>query len=115
MLSLLGPRVWRDITDAATTSKHPAHAAVAYFGQHGDVLLPLRRGSALVVDASIPTLSAGATCPAALTRLQRQGVAIYSAQYLHAKVYAFDTVAFIGSANASSRSDRTLIEAMMRV
>jgi hypothetical protein len=35
-----------------------------------------------------------------------KGVDIYSAQYLHAKVFAFDKVAFVGSANASLNSSR---------
>jgi hypothetical protein len=89
--------------------------AVAYFGQKGDSLLPLPPGSALVADASIATLTVGSTCPAAFDRLRKKGVDIYSAQHLHAKVYAFDTVAFIGSANVSSRSETTLIEAVLRV
>jgi hypothetical protein len=42
-------------------------------------------------------------------------VDIYSAQDLHAKVYAFDDVAFIGSANASRRSEISLIEAVVKV
>jgi hypothetical protein len=50
-----------------------------------------------------------------LEKLRKLGIDIYSAQYLHAKVYAFDNVAFIGSANASDRSKHTLIEAVLRV
>lgn len=115
MLTLLTPRVWKEITSAAAHCKYPAHVAVAYFGQRGDRLLPLSAGSSLVIDASIPTLAAGSTCPAALERLRKKGVGIFSAQDLHAKVYAFDKVAFVGSANASQRSDKTLIEAVLRV
>jgi len=49
-----------------------------------------------------------------LKRLQRRGVIIYSAANLHAKVYLFDGVAFIGSANVSDRSAGMLTEAMVR-
>lgn len=115
MITLLTPRVWKEITNAAAHCIKPAHVAVAYFGANGDKLLPLPKGSSLVVDASIPTLAKGSTCPKALERLRKTGADIYSAQHLHAKVYAFDNVVFIGSANASNRSQRTLIETILRV
>jgi hypothetical protein len=114
MITLLTPRVWKEITAAAVISK-AAHVAVAYFGAAGDKLLPLTKGSSIVVDATLPTLAAGSTCPMALERLRKRGTDIYSAQHLHAKVYAFDSVAFVGSANASNRSQFTLIEAVLRV
>jgi hypothetical protein len=115
LLSLLTPRVWKAISDAVAHSKHPAHVAVAYFSEKGDRLLPLPTGSALVVDASISTIATGSTSPAALDRMRKRGTVIYSAQDLHAKVYAFRDVAFIGSANVSHRSELTLIEAVLRV
>src|SRR6266852_1676132 len=113
MITLLTPRVWKDITYAAAKCKLAAHVAVAYFSDRGDRLLPLPKGSSLVVDASISTLAVGSTCPAALERLRKKGVDIYSAKDLHAKVYAFDDVAFIGSANVSRRSEISLIEAVL--
>ena len=110
---LVAPKVWDEITGAALDAKQPAHAAMAYFGANGDRLLPLLPGSQLVVDASIPTIAAGGTSPAALARLKNRGVEIYSAQYLHAKVVAFDRIAFVGSANASAHSSNLLIEAVL--
>jgi hypothetical protein len=115
MITLLTSRVWNDIKSAAAKCKKPAHVAVAYFGEKGDSFLPIPAGSSLVVDASISTVAAGSTSPAALARLQKQGINIYSTQYLHAKVYVFDNVAYIGSANVSLRSEKTLIEAVLRV
>jgi len=115
MISLLTSDVWINISRESARSKRPSHVAVAYFGQKGDTLLQLRPGSALVVDATIPTVSAGATSPAALERLRKKGVNVYSAEALHAKVYAFDKVAFVGSANASGRSEGTLIEGVVRI
>jgi hypothetical protein len=114
VLALLTSKVWTEISRESAKCKCPAHVAVAYFGQAGDRLLELRPGSEIVVDATISTISSGGTCPAALERLRQKGVNVYSAQALHAKVYAFDNVAFIGSANASSRSQMTLIEALVR-
>src|SRR5579884_2935049 len=104
MTSFVGPNVWAEITAAAKASNKPAFVAVAYFGQKGDGLLPLAKNSTLVVDASINTVSSGGTCPAALRQLLKRGVKIFSAQNLHAKVFVFDGVAFVGSANASTRS-----------
>lgn len=114
MLELVTPRVWNDITSAAQTATVPSMAAVAYFGNVGDKLLPLRSGSSLVVDATMSTVAAGSTCPHTLLRLHKSGVKIFSAKHLHAKFYAFDTIAFVGSANASLRSHKQLIEAVVR-
>lgn len=115
MLDLLTPRVWGDIQKAASNSKHPSHIAVAYFGERGDRLLPLHDGSSLVVDASIATVASGSTSPAALERMRKKGARIFTVEHLHAKVYAFRDVAFVGSANTSQRSERTLLEAVLRV
>jgi hypothetical protein len=115
MIALVAPRVWANITNAAKECRVPARVAVAYFGESGDRLLPLVPGSAIVVDASIPTVAAGATCPPALEQLRRKGTDIYSAQFLHAKVFVFDNLVFVGSANASRQSDRRLIEAVLRL
>lgn len=113
--ALVTTDVWTEISKAASNSKIPAHVAVAYFGQQGHKLLPLLKGSSLVVDASIISVAQGSTCPAALEQLRRKGVDIYSTQYLHAKVFAFDRVAVVGSANVSQHSASTLIEALLKV
>jgi hypothetical protein len=42
-------------------------------------------------------------------------VGVFAATALHAKVFAFDKVAFVGSCNASRRSESTLQEAVVRV
>jgi hypothetical protein len=112
---LLTADVWHEISRAATENAKPAQVAVAYFGQDGARLLPLSKGSSLVVDASLLTVAQGATCPAALEQLRKKGVEIYSSQYLHAKAFAFDKVGFVGSANASSHSASMLIEAVLKV
>jgi hypothetical protein len=90
------------------------NAAVAYFGQGASKLLPLSPSSRLVVDASDGAVKSGQTCPADLKVMQKHGVTIYSVPNLHAKVYAFDGFAFIGSANASNHSRDTLLEAMIQ-
>jgi hypothetical protein len=113
-VDILTPRVWPEITAAAHAATTPSFAAIAYFGAKGDELLPLLPGSSLVVDATTPTVAAGSTCPDALRRLQVKGVRVFSAKHLHAKMIAFDKIAFVGSANASAHSRDTLIEAVVK-
>ena len=114
-MSFLTDRIWNEITTRARSSTRPAHVAVAYLGAQGDQLLPLTPESLLVVDASLGMVRAGSTNPDALARLQSRGIHIFSAQRLHAKVFAFDRVGFVGSTNASSNSRSNLIEAAFKV
>jgi hypothetical protein len=113
--TLVTTNVWNEITAAASSATKSSHVAVAYFGSKGPSLLPLLKGSALVADVSIPTVAQGSTSPAALNQLRKAGVDIYSVQYLHAKVFAFEAVAFVGSTNASQRSATTLVEAVLKI
>lgn len=105
-------RIWPEITAAAKKASR-ADVAVAYFGEGGAKLLPLKKGSRLVVDASEGRVKAGGTCPAELLKLHNTGVAVYSVPNLHAKVFAFPRRAFIGSTNVSSRSGAFLLEAVV--
>src|SRR6266478_5228908 len=95
--------VWKSITASAKAARKPALVAVAYFGQGASKLMPLPAGSRLVIDASEGAVKSGQTHPADLIRLQKRGVVIYSYPLLHAKVYAFDGFAFVGSARAFVR------------
>jgi hypothetical protein len=86
---------------------------VAYFGKGADKLLPIGRGSCLVVDASDEAVKSGQTCPASLLRLLKKGVRIYSSERLHSKVFVFGRRAFVGSANVSKNSRDKLAEALI--
>lgn len=112
---LYSTAVWRHITAAAKIASKPSYAAVAYFGSTGDKLLPLRKGSKLVVDASLGAVTTGITDPKALRRLHNRGVSVFSMPLLHAKAFAFDSVGFVGSSNASSNSAKRLIEANIAI
>src|SRR6266849_1013159 len=111
-LRLMTTGIWDALAKAARRSKKPAHVAVAYFGKGAADLLPLPAGSRLVVDASEAAVKSGQTHPADLERMRRRKATIYSVQNLHAKVFAFDKAIFIGSANASKHSAKTLQEAV---
>lgn len=115
MSNLITKSPWGFISAAARQAKKPSQVAVAYLGQSGDGLLPLSNGSSLVVDASLPAVRAGITFPGALQKLQKRGVRIFVAPLLHSKVFAFDDIGFVGSTNASKRSQNYLSEAVVKV
>ena len=74
-------------------------------------MLPLPKGSKLVVDASKAAVGSGQTNPSELLILLKKGVEIYSYAGLHAKVFVIGSQLFIGSTNVSGRSQERLQEA----
>ena len=112
---LITADVWAALTKAARQSKKPANVAVAYFGRGAAGLLHLPPKSQLVVDASEATVRNGQTHPKDLSRMRRRKVAVYSAQNLHAKIFAFGNSVFVGSANVSKHSANVLQEAVVRI
>jgi len=77
-------------------------------------LLALRKGDTVVVDASEAAVKSGQTNPAVLQDWLKSGVAIYSQPQLHAKVFVFGSVLFVGSTNVSRNSQEILHEAVLR-
>ncbi|MEI6072013.1 MAG: phospholipase D family protein [Verrucomicrobiae bacterium] len=110
----ISQKIWPTLTKASRGSRQKCAVAVAYFGAGADALLPLPKGSRLVVDASERAVASGQTCPADLMKLVTRGVAVYSVPNLHAKVFVLGRAAFIGSANVSNRSATQLVEAVVR-
>jgi hypothetical protein len=103
---------WERITKLARQTSS-AKVAVAYLGQGGSNLLPLKPGSVLVVDLSKAAVRSGQTCPDEIIRLLRKGVEVHSCSNLHAKVFVFGRRAVVGSTNASRNSEQALIEAVV--
>lgn len=114
MTQFLGGSVWTPITEAAGRSRWRAHAAVAYFGTGASKLLPLPKGSQLVVDASEASVKQGRTSPKELLKMLDRDVEVFSVGNLHAKVFVIGRTAFIGSANVSRHSKVGLVEAVMK-
>ena len=110
--NLVTDRPWSQLTASAKRSR--GICAVAYFGRGASKLLPLKSGSILVVDASERAVRSGQTSPADLLNLIRNGVKVFSVGNLHAKVYAFSGVGFVGSTNVSRSSADGLVEAIVR-
>lgn len=96
-------------------SRHPArcHVAVAYFGAGASKLLPLKKGSVLIVDMSERAVGSGQTKPLEVLRLINEGVEVHSVANLHAKVFVIGAHALVGSTNVSYSSAKTLIEAVL--
>lgn len=111
---LSGDKAWACIRDAARSG--PAYVAVAWWGSEMSRLLPLRKGSVLVVRADRATMEQGQTNPWELEKLFKAGVRIFPLSNLHAKVFVFPKLAVIGSMNASANSwQGKLLEAAVEV
>lgn len=110
----LGTNIWSGLTAEAKRFNGKSFVAVAYFGTGAAKRLPLKKGSILVVDASDKAVKSGQTNPAELIKLRKLGVRIFSMSNLHAKVFVFGGVAFVGSTNVSENSEDVYSEASIR-
>ena len=110
----LGADIWTALTAEAKRFDGKSFVAVAYLGTGAAKRLPLKRGSILVVDASDSAVKSGQTNPAELMKLRRRGVRVFSMPNLHAKVFVFGGVAFVGSTNVSDNSGDVYTEASIR-
>src|SRR3990167_4333385 len=81
--------LWQTLAARVKDARH-VDAAIAFFGQGGAKLLPLRRGDRLVVDMSPATVRAGGTDPREVEKLMRRGVRAFTRRNLHAKVVVAD-------------------------
>jgi hypothetical protein len=103
--------IWAKIT--ATVKQKPSRCfvAVAYFGTGASKLLPLGKGSTLIVDMSQAAVGSGQTNPSEILKLVNRGVDVHSVENLHAKVFVVGEQVFIGSTNVSNSSAHGLVEA----
>jgi hypothetical protein len=102
--------LWSKLTEKVAAARH-VDAAIAYFGQGGAKLLPLRKGDRLVVDMSPKTVKAGSTDPREVEKLMQRQVQVFTRRNLHAKLVIADNAVISGSANVSKHSQRDLDEA----
>jgi hypothetical protein len=101
---------WQTLAARLKSAPH-VDAAIAYFGQGGAKLFPLRRGDRIVLDMSVATVQAGATDPREVEKLIRRGVRAFTRRNLHSKMVVAGNCVIAGSANVSQRSYRLLDEA----
>ena len=110
---LITKSIWSRLTSESKKCRSKSVVAVAYFSKGAASMLPLLKGSILLVDASEKAVKSGQTCPAELLKLYYKGVKIYSKDWLHAKMFVFGNSLYIGSTNASSNSTK-LTEAIIK-
>ena len=113
MTQLITNNIWQTLTSALKNTNGKSIVAVAYFGQNGAKMLPLKKGDILVVDASEKALKTGQTCPDELLKLYNKGVQVYSFDNLHAKLFLIGNVLYCGSTNVSGNSAKRLKEAIL--
>ena len=115
MVKFVGSHPWAAIEkDLKKPTRKPVIVVIAYVAADAPGMLHLRKGDALVCEASDATVASAATNADALRRIRQRGVTVFSVQGLHAKVIASRDFAWVGSANAS-RSSQSLIEASVRI
>lgn len=102
--------LWETISSQIKAARR-VDAAIAYFGQGGAKLLPLRTGHRLVVDMSPATVRAGGTDPREVQKLIGRDVELFTRRNLHAKIVVADNTVISGSANVSRHSQQVLDEA----
>lgn len=107
MQRVISRDLWQVIRRLARKASR-RRAAISYVTRD---LVGFKAGDVLVVDASRRSIACGETSAAVLQDLHRRGVHIHSCADLHAKVFLFDRVAVVASANMSESSRQTLIEA----
>jgi PLD-like domain len=110
---IAGAELWREIRRASRTSSR-LDAAVAFIGRNPEKLLRWPRRVTIVADVTKTSVELGRTSAKGVQKLIRNGANVRSVPSLHAKVYVFDKVAFVGSPNASQQSTR-LEEAAIRL
>lgn len=104
---LLAPHPWKEITyriRQANKEGRRCRVAVAYCSTGARELMPLRKGSLLVVNMSEPTVVAGLTNPSEIIKFIEDGVEVHTVANLHAKVFTTGRYAIVGSSNASRTS-----------
>jgi hypothetical protein len=111
-MKFITEKPWQHLTAAVRKAASRCRVAVAYFGQDGSRLLPLQRGSTLVVDFSEASIKGGRVCPTEVLKLIRRGVEVHSVSNLHAKVFVVGRTAYVGSTNVSNASAEALVEAV---
>lgn len=103
MNELLSSDLWSRIRQLAKRAKKKS-AAIAYVTD--DRYVKFGNGDVLVTDASDAAIKSGQTSAAVLKAALKRNAEIASIAGLHAKLYVFDRIAVVGSANLSKESER---------
>lgn len=104
--------IWEMITQEAEKAKGKSYAAVPYFSDEAADMLPLKKGSLIVVNADKNAVKGGSTSPFELEKLLKNGVELQHNPKVHAKIFVINNTLFVGSANVSNNSKSNLKEAI---
>lgn len=105
--------IWQTITSDVKENPDSCMVAVAFFSTGASSMLPLIKGSTIIVNASESIVKSGQTNPTELIKLLKRGVKIYTYDNLHSKMYVIGSNFYIGSSNASNNSAYGLKESML--
>src|SRR6266567_7372820 len=105
----ISARIWPRLRRLAKTRRRRGYVAVPFLGTGAAKRLPLKRGDVLITKFDLATVRAGQVNPSEVVAFIKRGVEVHSVANLHAKVYVFGRVAFVGSANVSASSEDSLI------
>ncbi len=102
---VFGEALWKELRRTARNSRSLT-AAVAFVGKNPEAVLKWPKNTRIVTALTKARVKSGATSAKGIKKLVSINVRVRSHADLHAKVYVFDRVAFVGSANASESSSR---------
>jgi len=103
--------LWTNMRELAKKSQY-RQVAVAYIGKEASKMLPLQKGDVLIIsDLSKTSVKNGLVNPYEVEKFIIKGVDVHSYSGLHSKIYLFDNVVIVGSANLSKHSKEDLVEA----
>jgi hypothetical protein len=112
MLQFLDSKnLWQELKTISRERDCPLYVAVPYLGPGAGKLLHLKRGDVLVVALTVENSRNGSVSPAEIEQLQKKGVDVFLARYIHAKVVLCGRKAVVSSANLSKHSSDKLDEA----
>ncbi len=95
--------LWQAISAQLNLARR-VDAAIAYLGQGGAKILPLKRGDRLVADMSPANVRAGSTDPREIERLVQRSVQAFTRHNLRVKLNISHKSVISGSANVSKHS-----------
>lgn len=104
MRFLNNDHLWPEIKKQAGQSK-TLHAAVGYIGRNPLLVIKWPKKSVVIADLSENAVKRGSSSARGGLSLLKKGVKLYQLQALHAKIYVFDRVAIVCSANISESSE----------
>ncbi len=104
--------VWGEVSAVCGHSGRKT-VVIAHLNSGAAKLLKIKKGDIVVTCASDSAIKNGTTSAAELQKIASLGATLYNVDNLHAKVIITASQLMVGSANASTNSQRGLVEACL--